>query len=145
MEPISPELLETYLAEYGWDFEPEGEGGWTTGFQGEARVYPLRIKLSNTCISFEVRPLIDLTLDRTRWPELAIDLLELNHRLQLVKLGVTDGGEIVMSCQVLSSGFDYETLARILGIVGYYADEVAPEIYGRLAAYCPETRPAFLS
>ena len=67
-----------------------------------------------------------------------------NNRLQLVKVGVTDGGEIVLSCQVLSAGFDFEMLARILGIIGYYADEVTPEIYGRLAAYCPEVAPALL-
>lgn len=147
-ETLTPATIESYLTEYGWTFEPAasatGESTWTTGFQGETRLYPLAIKLSNTCVGFEVRPLIDLTLDRARWPELARDLLELNNRLQLVKLGVAEGGEIVLACQVLVSGFDFETLARILGIIGYYADELTPEIYGRLAAYCPEVAPALL-
>ncbi len=142
---LSSATIESYLTEYGWTYEAgTEESTWTTGFQGETRLYPMSIKLSHTCVSFEIRPLIDLVLDRARWPELAHDLLELNNRLQLVKLGVTDGGEIVLACQVLAAGFDFEILARILGIIGYYADEVAPEIYGRLAAYCPEVAPALL-
>lgn len=142
---LTPATIESYLTEYGWTFEPgHEESTWTTGFQGESRLYPMAIKLSHTCVSFEIRPLIDLTLDRSRWPDLAHDLLELNNRLQLVKVGVSDGGEIVLSCQVLSTGFDFEVLARILGIIGYYADEVTPEIYGRLAAYCPEVAPTLL-
>ena len=142
---LSPATIESYLTEYGWSFEPGSEERtWTTGFQGETRLYPMAIKLSHTCVSFEIRPLIDLRLDRARWPDLAHDLLELNNRLQLVKVGVSEDGEIVMACQVLAAGFDFEILTRVLGIIGYYADEVTPEIYGRLAAYCPETAPQLL-
>lgn len=144
MESITPELLETYLREYGWSFEALGDDTWCTGFQGETRLYPLTISLSSTCVSFEVRPLIDLQLDRSRWPEMSHYLLQLNARLQLVKLGVGEGGELMLSCQVLTAGFDYETMNRILGILGYYADELAPEIYGRLATYCPEAQTLFL-
>lgn len=145
MSELTADRLESMLQEYGWTFEPAGENTWRTGFQGEQRLYPLAIRLTQTCISFEVRPLIDLTLDAVHSPVLSRELLELNEKLQLAKVAVNEGGEVSLSCQVLVSGFDAEKLGRVLGILGYYADEVAPEIYHRLAAYGFYGRPAMLS
>jgi len=145
MSQLTADRLETMLTEYGWTFESTGDNSWRTGFQGEQRLYPLMIQLTSTCVSFEVRPLIDLTLDSVRCPVLSRDLLELNARMQVVKVAVSEGGEVSLSCQVLASGFDSEMLSRILGIIGYYADEVAPEIYHRMAAYGFYGRPTLLS
>ena len=145
MPHLTSDRLETLLTEYGWSFESTGDNAWLTGFQGEQRLFPLAIKLTQTCVSFEVRPLIDLVLDGASCPVLSREMLELNDRLQLVKLAVSERGEVSLVCQVLASGFTGEMLSRILGILGYYADEVAPEIYHRLAAVGFYGRPAMLS
>lgn len=142
---LTSDTLESLLTEYGWTFEAKGGNIWTTGFQGEQRLYPLQIRLTQTCVSFEVRPLVDLTVELGRWPDLSRDLLELNSRMQIVKVGVTEDGELTLACQVLSTGFDFEMLTRILGIIGYYADEVTPEIYHRLAVRGDDGRPTLLS
>ena len=92
-----------------------------------------------------MRPLIDVVLDCKHSDSLSRDLLELNARIQLVKLGMTEAGELSLSCQVLASQFDAETLGAILGIIGYYADEVAPDIYHRLATLNRNERPSMLS
>ena len=133
------------LTEYGWTFETTGANVWRTGFQGEQRLYPLAIRLTSTCVSFEVRPLIDLTLDSVRCPVLSRDLLELNDRMQMVEVAITESGEVSLACQVLAAGFDYEMLGRVLGILGYYADEVAPNIYQRMASYGFYGRATLLS
>ena len=133
MSQLSAQSLEKMLSEYGWAFQTVGENLWETGFQGAQRYFPLNIKLTHTCVSFEVRPLIDLLVDTTGSQTLTRDLLELNARLQLAKIAVNDIGEVSLSCQVLVNRFDSDMLSRILGILGYYADEVAPEIYHRLA------------
>ncbi len=145
MGQLTADKLETMLTEYGWTFETVGSNAWQTGFQGEQRLFPLRIRLTPTCVSFEVRPLIDLSLDAVSCPALSRGLLELNDRMQLVKVAVTEGGEVSLACQVLAAGFDFDMLARILGIIGYYADEIAPEIYQRLAAFGFYGRPTLLS
>lgn len=132
MSSITPEILEAYLTEYGWNFHTLGDNAWTTGFQGDRRLYPLLIKLSETCISFEIRPLLELDIDARRIPLLVRELLELNHKLQIVKLAFNEGGELTLSCQLLVTGFDFESLTRILGILAYYADEIAPDIYERI-------------
>ena len=144
MSQLTPDALESLLTEYGWSFETAGDNVWSTGFQGEQRLYPLTIKLTSTCVSFEVRPLIDSTLEVTHWPELSRELLELNARMQLVKVGLA-GGEVCLSCQVLAAGFDFDMLTRVLGIIGYYADEVAPDIASRIVETGYEGRPALLS
>ena len=145
MAEVTPDQLEAYLTEYGWTFEAHGLNLWTTGFQGERRTFPMNIRWTPTCLSFEVRPYLDLGVDWPRSPELARDLLELNARMQLVKVGLSETGEVLLSCQVLVAGFDYECFGRILGIIGYYADELAPEIYSKVEIYDPERRPTLLS
>jgi len=145
MSQLTSELLASYLVSYGWTFEATGPASWRTGFQGEQRLYPLEIRLTQTCVSFEVRPLVDLTLEFGRWPEISRDLLELNGRMQLVKLALVGDGEVTLACQVLVAGFTYDMLSRILGIIGYYADEVTPEIYQRLASTSTSVQPSLLS
>lgn len=145
MSQLTSDVLESLLTEYGWTFESVADNHWSTGFQGEQRLFPLTIRLSETCVSFEVRPLVEAPLDAGQWPELSRDLLELNERMQLAKVAVTSHGEVSLSCQVLVAGFDFEMLTRILGILGYYADEIAPEIAHRLATAADPERPVFLS
>ena len=146
MSTLTAEVLEAYLTDYGWTFHPIGENAWTTGFQGDHRVYPLTIRLSGTCVSFEIRPLLDLDLDPRRTPSLIRDLLELNHKLQLVKLALTDCGELAMACQILTLEFNYAMLTTVLGILAYYADEIVPEICARVerAASRHGREPKFL-
>lgn len=145
MSQITAHSLESMLTDYGWAFQNTGENHWLTGFQGSERYFPLSIRLTQTCVSFEIRPLIDLRIDSPRYQMLSRELLELNTRLQVAKLAVNDVGEVSLACQVLANSFDADMLGHILGIIGYYADEVAPEIYHRLAAFGPETYSNMLS
>lgn len=144
MTELTSATLENWLAAYGWRFESLGEETWRTGFSGEHRYFPLDIKLTPTCVSFEVKPLVDGHVEPRVSPELAKCLLEFNSRMQVVKLGLTEDGEVTLSCQVLAAGFDYDTLTRILGILGYYADTVAPEILARTTMAPPGGRPSLL-
>lgn len=145
MSQLTSDVLESLLTEYGWTFETVADNVWSTGFQGDQRLYPLTIRLSDTCVSFEVRPLVELTLDVHRRPDLSRELLELNARLQLAKVALTESGEVSLACQVLAAGFDFDMLTRILGILGYYADEIGPDIAHRMATSCQHERPLFLS
>jgi hypothetical protein len=145
MPQLTAQDFESMLEDYGWSFEKIDDRQWHTGFQGGQRYFPLSIRLSQTCVSFEVRPLIDLLVDCPRDHGLARDLLELNSRLQLAKIGVSDLGEVSLSCQVLTNNFSQDTLGRVLGILGYYADEIAPEIYEKLATGGLDELPTMLS
>lgn len=129
MTYVTADQLESFLCNYGWKYESIGENSWRTGFQGESRLYPLAIKLASTYVSFEIRPLIDLKVDCLTTPGLSRVLLELNNKLKFVKIGISKGGVIVLSAQAMVVGFDYENFARMIGIMGYYAEEIVPQIY----------------
>ncbi|MBM4251274.1 MAG: hypothetical protein FJ146_04845 [Deltaproteobacteria bacterium] len=145
MQQLTAQDFESMLQDYGWSYEKVDEQQWHTGFQGGQRYFPLSIRLSQTCVSFEVRPLIDLLVDSPRDHGLSRELLELNSRLQLAKIAVSELGEVSLSCQVLTNNFGLETLGRVLGILGYYADEIAPEIYEKLATGGLDDIPTMLS
>lgn len=145
MAHVTPQLLEGYLAAYGWNFEALDGNVWRTGFDVDGRVFPMQIKLSATCVSFEVTPWAGATLEGREASDLSRDLLELNGRLQLVKLGLDQDGEILLSCQVLAAGFDFDMLSHILGIIGYYAEELAPMLQERFETLDPGARPPLLS
>jgi hypothetical protein len=145
MTQLTPERLEALILEYGWTFSRVAPGEWESGFRGEQRFFPLMIALSSTCVSFKVCPLVDVDFDVRARAHIAVELLELNTSLQLVKLAISEEGEIGLSCQVLSTAFDAEVLAKVLGIIAYYAESVVQEISGRLVHEITNGRPQFLS
>lgn len=145
MTYVTANQLESYLCNYGWKYESSGENGWRTGFQGITRLYPLTIKLVSSYISFEIKPLIDLKVDCLTTPGLARFLLEMNSKLKFVKIGVNKAGIIVLSAQAMVIGFDYDSFARVIGIMGYYAEEIVPQIYDRIGSGLGGPRPMLLS
>jgi hypothetical protein len=145
MTYVTATQLESYLNSYGWKFETTGENVWRTGFQGNSRLYPLAITLADSYVSFEIRPLIDIKVDCLTMPGLARHLLNINNKLKFAKVGVSKQGVIVLSAQAMVMGFDYEAFARLIGVLGYYADEIAPQIYDRINTGVAARRPALLS
>lgn len=145
MTQLTPERLEALILEYGWTFSRIAPGEWESGFRGEQRFFPLMIALSSTCVSFKVCPLIEIDFDVRAKAQLAVELLELNTNLQLVKLSISEDGDIGLSCQVLSTAFDGDVLAKVLGIIAYYAESVVQEISSRLIHEITSGRPQFLS
>lgn len=145
MTQLTPDRLEALILEYGWTFSRLAPGEWESGFRGEQQFFPLIITLSSTCVSFKVCPLVDVDFDVRARSRLAVELLELNTSLQLVKLTISEDGEIGLSCQVLSTAFDADVLAKVLGIIAYYAESVVQEISGRLIHEITNGRPQFLS
>lgn len=145
MISLSPDQLEDLITEYGWTFARAEGDLWHSGFRGEFAYFPMDIRLSSTCVSFEVCPLLEFDKDLRTKPDLVCDLLELNASLQLVKLAIKESGAISLSCQVLTTGFGAETLDKVLGIMAYYADSLAGEVQSRLLTSEDTRRPRFLS
>lgn len=59
MTVLSAEHIETFLSDYGWDFTPQSNNSWMTGWEGTVGSYPLKIELQDSIVSFVVKPLID--------------------------------------------------------------------------------------
>lgn len=132
MNRCTGELLESFLADYGWAFRREGEGMWKTGFRGEEQIFPLSIILTETWISFVVQPFVELSIDWDSWPEISRLLLELNARATMAKLSISLEGRIELSIEVLNAAFTYESFSLTMGLLGYYADSYYDEILSDL-------------
>ncbi len=132
MNRCTSELLESFLADYGWVFHREGEGRWRTGFLGAEQSFPLSIILTETWITFVIQPFVSLAVDWESWPEISRLLLELNARSTLAKFAISPEGKIELSIEVLTRGFDAESLSLTLGLLGHYADASYDEILSGL-------------
>lgn len=126
------ELLESYLADYGWSFRREGEGSWRTGFRGEDQCFPLHILLSDSWVTFSVQPFLSISVDWDSWPEISRLLLELNSTSTMVKLSVDGSGQMELSLDAFSLNFNYDAFCLAMGLLGFYADSFYDEILTRL-------------
>lgn len=133
-ERCNSQSLPSLLSEYGWRYHSVGDNAWRSGWQGNERFFGLEINLDEYWLTFSVKPLVHTTLDWTNAPEAMRFLLDLNDRVQLVRIAIDENGTIVMRAQVLTDGFGSEQLHHVLGIVGYYADSLSREITLKLQA-----------
>lgn len=132
MERCTSQMLEAFLADYGWVFRSAGENEWLTGFEAEECSFPLRISLTETWISFQIQPFLGIKIDWECWPEISRWLLDLNHTSPLVKLSINAEGFIELNLDVLNMGFQYDGFCTILGLIGFYADMFYDDILSHL-------------
>ena len=128
MEPCTAAQLEGLLSGYGWHFRSSGENTWKTGWQGNDRYFGLEVNLGDHWITFSVQPLLHTAVNWGRAPEFMRHLLELNNEMKMATLALDDSGHIVLRSQVLTSGFDMESLTFVLGVLGYYADSLTKDL-----------------
>jgi len=128
MTVLSAEHIETFLSDYGWDFTPQNNNSWMTGWEGTVGSYPLNIVLQDTLVSFVVRPLIDDVTAFEESPELVADILKLNHDLKLVRLSLDENGDICLCFDSFQEALSFESFSNILGVLGYYSDVLTSEI-----------------
>ncbi|MBF0440913.1 MAG: hypothetical protein HQK54_03325 [Oligoflexales bacterium] len=121
-------VIETYLDNYGWSYKVGGCGGWITGFQGGERSYPLFINITETWITFNIRPFIGISTDWEYWPEVLQFLLKLNNRCSMVKLVIDDDNCISLLLEIFARDLSYSEFYDSLGVLGYYADFIYGEI-----------------
>ena len=114
--------LESYLGKYGWDFVKKTEKRIITGWQGDNRSYPLTIETSDTWVSFKVKPFLNLNIDWDSWPEIAVQLMEINDSTSMVKLSIDPDGNIVLGLDVFLSDLNYDRFSEALGVVGHYTE-----------------------
>src|SRR5438309_2341804 len=100
MPQLTPEKLESYMRQYGWRFYADAPGHWLTGWQGEERLYPMNIRLSDSWLLLQVKPFVELPDASIASGELAAYLLQLNHDAHMVKLAMDDDQTIVLSMQL---------------------------------------------
>jgi hypothetical protein len=120
--------IEVYFERYGWAFQATSHRSWLSGWSSQNRFYQLHVTLSDTFVSFDVEPLVDFTLNWVEYPDLLAELHSLNRDCKIAKLFISHSDKIVLNFTCLRSGFDCRQWEIVLGLLGYYADNLHDEI-----------------
>ena len=127
-----PETLEENLRRYGWTYQrlpgAVATSVWRTGFQGEHAAFPMEIRLSETFLTFDVSPLIEWVLDWHEWPELLLEMLEMNEGMKMAKLGIGPCGSLSLSSHIPVGALSYEVVEMSLGVLGHYVEDVTSRL-----------------
>lgn len=124
--------IQSYFRRYGWSYEGDGQTYSCTSHS--EKVYSIRASVSKTFISFEAS-LISIPDYCSRYvlqKKLSELLLKANYENSLIKISVSQSGEIVLMIDVLNMGFNYAQFEMIIGIMGYYYDFVFDELHSVL-------------
>ena len=130
---MQAETIEQHLRRYGWVFDrAEVSGVWQTGFHGTERVFPMRIELHDTFLSFIVTSLLEGDVCWEEWPDLMADLLALNAEIKMSRLGLDPSGGICMSLQIPVSGMTYEGLETSLSVFAFNVEQCYQLVLNRV-------------
>lgn len=126
---VTATVLEAYMEKYGWSFEATNADHWKTGFNDGDHVFGLNIRLSSTFLLFEISPLIDIDIEWDLWPEVLVELLEINDQLPILKVSLSSEGKVILTAESLTSGFDYDCFCNIVGILGEHASSIRLKLF----------------
>jgi hypothetical protein len=144
MTVLSAESIENYLTDYGWDYSVQKNNTWVSGWEGTVGSYPLEIELKDTIVSFVVKPLTDDITTFDESPELLEDILRFNHNLKLVRLSLSESGDLCLCYDVFQENLDFDGFSSALGVLGYYCDILTKEIAELIDFHGVEShRPTF--
>jgi len=126
---IRPTHIEDFFSRYGWNISLASPSVWNSGFLGNHGFYPLKASLTDTFLALEVCPLIEYAPNcdscADPWDERFLKAaLQFNNDLQFVKLGLNIKGQLTLSCQIINIDLDYEKFSTVVGVLGYYCDEL---------------------
>lgn len=138
MNECDENLLQEYLRNYEWTYQPTGNGVILTGWQGRNGHFPLEITIRDTWIQFRIAPLMDLQFKGRPYIELVRFIFELNLSIRLVRIAMDSKGQIELNLDVFRTNFSFELFSKTVGILGYYADTIYDEIVLR---YCELSKP----
>ncbi len=145
MTSLSADSIEKFLSDYGWDYTAQKSNTWMTGWEGTVGSYPLEIELRDTLVSFVVRPLTDDITTFEDSPDLLEDILRFNHNLKLVRLSLSESGDLCLCYDIFQESLTYESFSSALGVLGYYCDVLTKEIKDLVLFHGVDSRPPLFS
>ncbi|MBI2603098.1 MAG: hypothetical protein HYW48_08580 [Deltaproteobacteria bacterium] len=144
MANCSYERLKQYLDAYGWVYRFDGSNVFYSGWRSVNRTYSLRVEVKESFILFEVKLLgLSELLEKKHRKNMMEYLVQLNQKISVAKLGMSDDGMVLLLVEVFNDNFSYDHLSKVLGLIGYYSEMIHSdilEIVGTLtgqASYLP--------
>lgn len=126
---ISPNDIDEFFKEYGWEFECDREQLiWQTGFAGKTRNFDILINLTDDWLYFIVPQFVNAPSDPSCISGLYRHLLRLNHYINMAKFSVDSDGDIILSVELPSESLDFSEFVDGLEALSVYADRYYLEL-----------------
>ncbi|MBN2006248.1 MAG: YbjN domain-containing protein [Anaerolineae bacterium] len=112
--------LETFLQEYGWDYEIQG-AVLATGFKGETNVFRVFIQPTEAWVLLAIVPFTPQPASECA-ARFCAQLARLNYELNLAKLCADADGDVALLMELPAADLTYAQIALALDALCYYAD-----------------------
>ena len=129
MAQCNYERLKQYLDTYGWAYRFDGSNVFYSGWRSVNRMFSLRVEVKESFILFEVKlSVLSELLEKKQRKNMMEYLLQLNQKISVAKLGMSDDGMILLLVEVFNDNFSYDHLSKVLGLIGYYSEMIHSDI-----------------
>jgi hypothetical protein len=108
------DVVHEYLVMAGLNVTRDGGTSWSTTIETWGEDLPLRIRMSQHWLLFDVDPFIERLPDGSVPDTLQVELLRMNRELLIVKLGLSQAGAVVLTAEVPTEHLE---LAEVMTVV----------------------------
>lgn len=131
MPTATPETIEQYFEQYGWNYERLEPNFWRTGFRGKHNNFRIIFQMTQHWLYVAIAPYIRAPLAEeleNRAPRLYYYLLRLNQDMNMVKFSVDEDGDVRLAAELPIENLDYSEFADAINLVAGYADDYYVEV-----------------
>ena len=97
--------------------------------------------MKESFILFEVKLLILSELLEKKYRKNVWEyLVQLNQKITVAKLGMSEDGMVLLLVEVFNDNFSYEHLSKVLGLMGYYSEKIHSDILEIVGELSGQTR-----
>lgn len=126
---VTPDNIEDYFDRYGWTFSRVKDEVWQTGFRGQTSSYRITVQITDDWVFFVINPFVVAPEVPDRRLRLYHHLLRLNHEANLTKFGIDADGDVFLTIELSTQGFDYSHFADALSALAHYADAYYRDVF----------------
>jgi hypothetical protein len=120
--------VETYLKQYGWEFEQTEDDVIITDFAAGEAHFLVAIQLAAPWLRLCIPAYLPTPAD-DRWPEVAKLLFRLNHQSRMVRFAADDHDQLTLCADLYTEGdLDYAQFEIALDALTYVAETAHPHL-----------------
>lgn len=121
MPSFDPDHLERYFERYGWSFERLDELTYRTGFRGQHGAFAALVRVTDHWVIFTINPYVEAP--EAGWGLASLRALALaNQAINMAKIGLDQDGDVFMTVELPSEGFEYSHFSDAMTTVTHFAD-----------------------
>ncbi len=117
----SRQMLESFMSQYGWDYDVLEGDLLLTGFRGADSTFRVFIEPGEVWVIMAIVPYVARPVDECQARFWSF-LMRLNYEMNLAKVSCDPEGDVVLSVELRATDLRFSDFREGLDILVYYAD-----------------------